>query len=475
MSFLSPEFALFLALGCALFHGLPASARAPLLLVLSYAFYASWVPAHALLLFGLTLATQGAARAIDVAAAERHKFRLTVLAVTALLTLLALFKWHPVLIAESSGGATAWIVPLGLSYFLFKMLGYVLDVYWGKVERRRDFVSVALYFSFFPQIVSGPIQRADDFFGQLPNLARSEPSEITAGLRRILLGLVKKVVIADRLGLLVAAVHGDIPGASAAELLLAAYCFTLQLYMDFSGITDLAVGVGQLFGVKGPENFSLPFLAPNIQEFWRRWHISLTSWLSDYLFLPLRMALRRLGTAGLAAAIFLTMLAVGVWHGSSATFAVFGAVNGLFMVVSVLTFKRRQAFLQAHPRWESAHRITGPVITFHLIAFALIFFRAPTLDDAAAYLRGLFPIHHPHQSELFRLDFTRLDLTAGALLATLAGVVALDGFEWVRRRPGSRAWLVALPRPLRWTAYYAAILAVMLSASLAEQFIYARF
>ncbi|MGZ5781273.1 MAG: MBOAT family O-acyltransferase, partial [Burkholderiaceae bacterium] len=357
MSFLSVNFAIFLAFGLLVFHLTGARWRPHVLLALSYAFYFSWGLVHTLLLAVVTTGVYATAMWIEGCRSERRKRALVAVAAMSLVVLLFAFKAGQLLSAKFTNGASLeglgatmlLVMPLGLSYYVFRMIGYLLDVYWEQLPAQHNFVSFALYGSFFPQIVSGPIQRAEDFFDQLPKLNKPTTSDFVVGLRRILLGLVKKVIIADQLAVVAAAAHANPSGFSSLELLFAAYCFAFQLYADFSGITDIAIGIGLLFGVKGPENFNLPFFSENIQIFWRRWHMSLTSWLTDYLFMPLRMSLRQLGTAGLCLAIFFNMVAVGLWHGLGLNTLAFGIINGLYMIVSVLTLKHRNEFFQTRP------------------------------------------------------------------------------------------------------------------------------
>jgi D-alanyl-lipoteichoic acid acyltransferase DltB (MBOAT superfamily) len=350
MSFISPEFGTLLALGLAAFYLSPPRLRAGVLLVFSYVYYATWSVPATLLLFAVTTTIYLIALRTERQPEGRLKLPITASGVMALLLLLVVFKCGPWLsgVLRLSPGM-ALIAPLGLSYYLFKAIGYLLDVYWEKIVPQRSFALLALYVSFFPQMVSGPIQRPNDFFRQLANLRRPDPEDFVAGLRRILWGLMKKVLLADRLAEVVTRTHANPSGFAPPELIFGAYCYAIELYADFSGLTDIAIGIGLLFGVRGPENFNLPYFAGNIQNFWRRWHMSLTSWLTDYLFLPLRMSLRRLGVWGLSMAILVNMVAVGLWHGPKWTFLAFGIINGLFMIISVLTLKRRTRFSVAIP------------------------------------------------------------------------------------------------------------------------------
>ena len=299
---------------------------------------------------------------------------------------------------------------------------------------------------------------------------------MAAGLRRILFGLFKKLVIADQLAKLVAATHANPSAHSSLELLLGAYCFALQLYADFSGVTDIAIGLGMLFGVKGPENFQMPFFASNMQEFWRRWHISLTSWLSDYLFAPLMMSLRGLGALGLSIAIFINMVAVGMWHGASWNAAAFGALNGVYLIVSVFTLKSRNVYIRTHPLLTRARVAVAPLITFHLVVFALTIFRANSPALAIEYVKNVIPWFADGGVAPFRLEGSSMGLDRWTLLVALAGVGVMETLHWACRRPDWSHRFLAAPRSLRWGAYYATIFVVVLYGNFrTQQFIYAQF
>jgi alginate O-acetyltransferase complex protein AlgI len=481
MSFLSAEFGIFLALGLVAFYLSPAHWRPRVLLGLSYAFYATWSLSGTALLMFVTTGVYLAARWIEGRSAERSKFALATIVVAGLLLVLFVFKFGISLarIFRTPSGDIApgilLIAPLGLSYYLFKAIGYLLDVYWETMPAQRSFVSLALYLSFFPQIVSGPIQRAGDFFDQYKELKRPDPSEFVVGLRRILFGMFKKVVIADRLGLLVATTHSRPSSFSPLELLLGAWCYSLQLYADFSGITDIAIGLGLLFGIRGPENFDLPYFASNMQVFWRRWHMSLTSWLTDYLFMPLRMSLRGLGTLGLSLAIMINMLAIGLWHGPKWTYAAFGAINGVFMIVSALTLKGRNKFFQNHTALARIRIWAGPLLTFHLVVFTHIFFSAESLRLALSYVAGLFSVAGRTGIPAWRLNWPLMGISARTFLALCAGLAVMEAIHWGAKQTYWRSRFISAPRPLRWGLYYASILILALSIKTTMTFIYAQF
>ena len=481
MSLVSFNFAVFLGVALLVFHLAPARSRPGLLLGLSYAFYLTWSAVHALLLAAVTAGVYGTALWIERSRSEEGKRRWMAVGVMTLVILLFAFKsaaWWTGLFfsggALSGGSAVALLItPLGLSYYVFKMVGYLLDVYWETLPAQRSLVAVALYGSFFPQIVSGPIQRARSFFDQIDRIKNPDPGDFVAGLRRILFGLVKKVVIADSLAVLVENVFADPPAFSSLELLAGACCFAIQLYVDFSGITDIAIGVGLLFGVRGPENFDLPFYAPNIQQFWRRWHMSLTTWLTDYLFTPVRMSLRRLATTGLCLAIFINMTAIGLWHELSMKFLVFGMVHGTFVAASVLTLKRRDAFFRSRPAMVAIRKVAGPLLTFLLIALSLIFFRARSFASAVEFLAGLAP--GLRGIPALRFDLSRLGMPAFTLTLCILGFFTTDAVVWAARRRSCVETFFSLPPFWRRAAYSALGGLVLLMFHGGVNFIYAQF
>jgi len=483
MSFLSFNFAIFLGVALLIFHFGPARWRPALLLGLSWAFYLSWSLVDALLLAGVSAGVYATALWIEGRRTEQGKRAWMALGVMSLLVLLFAFKSAAWFLTEFSPRAGVWgssgaalvVVPLGLSYYVFKMVGYLLDVYWEKLPAQRNFVSLALYGAFFPQIVSGPIQRARSFFDQIEKIKSPAAAEFVAGLRRILFGLVKKVAIADRLAGVVANVHGNPSGFSPLELLAGAYCFSIQLYADFSGITDIAIGIGLLFGVKGPENFDLPYFSSNIQLFWRRWHISLTTWLTDYLFTPLRMSLRDLGTGGLCLAIFINMVAIGLWHGLAWTYLAFGIVNGIYMTISVLTLKRRNLFFQNRAWLARAREFAAPLLTFHLVVLSHIFFRADTFGSALRYIAGLIPGWHGSSVPIMRFDLSLLGISALALTLCALAFLACEAVTWAVRRRFWIDWFAATPVLFRRALYSALVVAVLLLFKGTVTFIYAKF
>lgn len=475
MLFNSYSFVAFLVLSAVVFHAAPLRARAWILFVVSAAYILSFGVLPAAVLFGSSLVAWWAARKIRAARdGDEARTKNLAVGVIVLLGVLALFKYGRAL----SGGALSLAAPVGISYYTFKLVSYVVDTYWEKIETDHDVFAVLRYAAFFPQILSGPIQRADDFFRQEKEPIAAEVPMITMGLRLLLFGFFKKLVVADRAALLVDQVYAR-PHAHPSEILFfAPYLYAVQLYADFSGFTDMAIGAGCMFGVRGPPNFDNPYYAPNIQEFWRRWHMSLSSWLGDYVFTPLRMALREHGNAGLVVAITINMLAIGVWHGPSLTFVLFGAINAVYMSVSALTLGRRNKWFKKRPALARVRRVVGAAIVFQLMVIAFVPFRAATLSDAWFVFgqmvrgapRGVVELAHP--AVLFRSLDGWNTRHFGILLV---GVAVMEVVHVLRAKRGAEP-LERRPTWMRWAAYYALFVATaVFGMAQSSTFIYFKF
>jgi alginate O-acetyltransferase complex protein AlgI len=479
MNFTSLPFLLALAIAIPVSYLVPSRFKCAYLLVLSYLFYATWSVGYAFLLAGVSVITYAAARVIGKSTSESTRKWTMALAIACQLAVLVFFKYTATWAALSASlsapglGATLMgvVIPIGISYYLFKSISYVLDVYWENVAASNDLVAVALYVAFFPQILSGPIQRSPEYFEQIAatTFCRLEPHVFERAIGLLLLGFFEKLVVADHIGALIQAIDAD-NGGNKWLLLAGVYGYALQLFADFSGVTHIAIGIGLFFGIEGPPNFNRPFRANNIQEYWRGWHMSLTTWLTDYLFMPLRMALRNLGDAGLALSIMINMVLIGIWHGDNWTFLAFGVIHGVFMIVSAFTLKRRNAFFKTHPALTGLRRVYAPIVTFHMACFALIFFRAPSLHAAFSVLHGL-------ASDPFT---KQLPSSIGRELLWPAGIAALFAIDFSTgylglSRLGSRL-LSSEGSNRRWIGFASALMIILLLAtSGGGQFIYARF
>ena len=350
-----------------------------LLIVASAAVYA----------LGLAIAKNGS---------ERAKQTYMAVGVAAVIAVIVVFK--------AAGAWRGVLLPLGVSFYSFKLISYLIEVYWDDEAVERDPVVFFLLPAFFPQIVSGPIQRPEPFFAQMRDvMARTiDVEQVETGLRFILGGLMMKLLVGDRLADFIGLIDQSHSDYSYSVMLTTVACYLLQLFADFSGYTNIALGVGKLFGVEGPPNFNAPFSAANIQEFWRRWHMSLTLWLTDYLFTPLSMSLRDYGQAGLIGAIFLNMIIIGIWHAFTLNYLVFGILQAVFLSVTVLILgartRRKRVAGKTNPVqretwvWRRLVPFLGAVLTFALMSFSMIFFHSPTWEQAMSVLAqvsGLAP------------------------------------------------------------------------------------
>ena len=296
---------------------------------------------------------------------------------------------------ESMGLHTNWhtfniVMPLGVSFFTFRLISYVIDVYNGEVEPTRDVVGFATYIAFFPCILSGPIDKPK-FIGQLHQKREFNYGQAVDGMRQILWGLFKKMLVADNCALYVDKVFSNYMDQSGSTLLLAIIFYSFQIYADFSGYSDMAIGVGKLLGFNISRNFNYPYFALNIADFWRRWHISLTTWVTDYVFTPLNFQFRRRGKVGMILAIFINMLVVGLWHGANWTFVLFGVYHGLLFVPLVLSGAfMKKARLRTNriglPILEDLGRM---LLTYSLVLIGCIIVRSGSVGMAWEYICGI--------------------------------------------------------------------------------------
>lgn len=415
-----------------------------MLLAASYYFYGQWEWHYLLLIWFSTLVDYAIGLRLPVA---RHPRRLIALSVVVNLGFLATFKYANWLIDTLNGTATALgsafhitpidvLLPVGISFYTFQSLSYTIDVYRRDLPPRRNLLDYALAVAFFPQLEAGPIVRAKEFFHELDGDQRVGVGDVQRALVLIALGYVKKLVFADNLALMVDPVFDD-PGAHGFwDTLLAVYAFAFQIYCDFSGYTDIATGCALLLGIRFPLNFNHPYVAESLQDFWRRWHITLSRWLRDYLYIALggnrRSALRTYAN------LMITMLLGGLWHGASWNFVIWGGIHGLY-----LSFERAVLF---RLRWWNARnwaaRALRILVTFHLVCFAWIFFRAHGFEQSRAILSTLA---HPSLDGFSSGDHLGLSLLVLSLFAAqfLGAYGALK--ERLARSPGpSFACAVAL-------------------------------
>lgn len=284
------------------------------------------------------------------------------------------------------------ILPVGISFYTFQTMSYTIDIYRKKLEPTHDIIAFSAFVAFFPQLVAGPIERATNLLPQFYKKRIFVYDKAVDGMRQILWGLFKKIVIADNCAEYVNMIFNDYEDYNGSTLVLGVLFFAFQVYGDFSGYSDIAIGTSKLFGFNLKQNFTTPYFSRNIMEFWKRWHISLTSWLTDYIFTPLAIGYRHWGSFGVVLSIFFTFLISGLWHGANWTFITWGAIHGLYFLITILFTRGKtpKGVVAQDKMFPSITEIGQILLTFSMVCFSYIFFRAETLTHAMGFLEGVF-------------------------------------------------------------------------------------
>jgi D-alanyl-lipoteichoic acid acyltransferase DltB (MBOAT superfamily) len=398
--FNSMQFALFFVVVLAIYWTLSHRRQNWLLLIASYVFYAYWDWRLLGLLVGVTAAAFITAQRIDAAGSERDRKRWLLVAVAINLVVLGFFKYFGFFVQSSHDLAASLglelpeqilklLLPIGISFYTFHAISYAMDVYRGRIEVERSPITFALFISYFPLLLAGPIERAWHLLPQIRH-ERTKPTapQTYSAVVLIVVGLVKKVVIADAVAPIANDMFNQPNGRGALPLAMGAIAFSIQIYGDFSGYSDIARGTSRLLGIEVFRNFEQPYFSTNITQFWRTWHISLSTWLHDYLYVPLGG--NRDGKLATYRNLFLTMLLGGLWHGASWTFVIWGGLHGIALAIHRATGAVEPRGRPAPPKWRNVPAILG---TFALVTLLWVFFRAATLEGALDYLRGL--VSHP--------------------------------------------------------------------------------
>ena len=405
MIFTSPEFLFFFLVVFALYYFIlkeKTKLQNILLLITSYVFYsyANWkiLP----LLVMTTAVFYGLGITISEAKADKLKSLFTLFGVIFGVGALLYFKYFNFFISSFKGLFEVFglqanlhtfniILPIGISFYTFRLLSYIIDIQRGKIEPTHNVIDFAVYVAFFPCLLAGPIDRPATLIPQLQTKRVFDYSLAVDAMRQILWGMLKKMVIADNCATYVNQVFDTYQTQSGSTLLLGAIFFSFQMYADFSGYSDMAIGVSKLLGFRITKNFDYPFFAQNIAEYWRKWHISLTSWLTDYVFMPLNVKWRDWGKWGMILAIIVNFVICGLWHGANWTFIVWGFYHGLLFVPLILSgamFKKNKlnTYKWGFPKLKVLFNI---LLTFSLITLGNIIFRANNLGEAFEYLKGM--------------------------------------------------------------------------------------
>ncbi len=398
MTFNSWEFILFYPIVLLLYFVLPKKAKWPMLLVASYIFYLAYQPELVFLIFGTTLVSWICSKVISRTEKQWLKNLSITLTLIVSLGVLFFYKYFDFLagtvfdifVREGDFVSLNLILPVGISFYTFQTLSYAIDVYRGDVEVENNFFCYALFVSFFPQLFAGPIERPGNLIPQLKEPHAWSNENAIAGAKIMLLGFFKKVCVADLLAGYVESVYEAPSEATALGVMIATLMFALQIYCDFSGYTDIAIGCSRIMGIRLMKNFDRPYSSTSIKEFWSRWHISLSSWFKDYLYIPLGG--NRCGLVRTLLNILIVFAVSGLWHGAAWTFVVWGLLHGIYQVIGRLTIKPRNKLVAKLGYTEKSKPviIIRRINTFILVTVAWLFFRADTISDALTLFGKLF-------------------------------------------------------------------------------------
>lgn len=429
MTFNSWEFLLFYPIVALLYFALPKRAKWVMLLIASYFFYMCYQAELVFLIAGTTLISWIAS--ITIEKNEKRWVRRLCLTVTLVVCFGVLFFYKyfnflagsAVGIIEYFGAKPSFVelkllLPVGISFYTFQTLSYVIDVYRGDVKTERNFFFYALFVSFFPQLVAGPIERPGNLIPQLKEAHKFTYENFVKGGKHMLLGFFKKVCVADYIAVFVNSIYNSAEEATGFGIIVATCLFAVQIYCDFSGYTDIAIGCARIMGIKLMKNFDHPYTATSVKEFWSRWHISLSTWFKDYLYIPLGG--NRRGKPRQMFNVMVVFLVSGLWHGAAWTFVIWGAMHGVFQIIGTLTWKKRNALLG---KVGLSQRSLGVVLvrrffTFVLVSFAWLFFRANSMSDAAVLLKKLFVTGWGtgFTDSLMKMGLTHMSILMSALL-----------------------------------------------------------
>jgi len=467
MLFNSLHFAIFFAVVAGVYFALPYRWRWSFLLAASYYFYMAWIPKYAFLILASTLVDYVASNLMVRTENLKTRRRYLYFSIFANLGMLFFFKYFnffgdtvrqvfeyfslPYHVPRSRV-----LLPVGISFYTFQTLGYTIDVYRGHIKPEKHFGIFALYVAFFPQLVAGPIERAVNLLPQFRKQFDFDYHRVTDGIKLIAWGLFKKVVIADRVAVLVDYVYGDPQAHTGPGLALATLMFAYQIYCDFSGYSDIAIGTAQVLGFDLMVNFRRPYAARSLPDLWRRWHISLTSWFRDYVFIPLGGT--RVPVPRIAFNLFIVFLITGLWHGASWTFIIWGSAHGLLLVLSFLTrdVRKRLAAALHLERIPRLHTIWQVAVTFLMFYSVGVFFRAESVGDGVYILRHLLdgwanpcrgmPVMRFIRSLGFRAD-------EDFYVAVIA-IIVLEVGHFLQSRGSVRDRLSTWRWYVRWPLYY---------------------
>ncbi len=477
MLFNSVEFLIFLLISVLIYQVIPNRIKGFFLLTASYAFYSFWSPYYLIILITITISSYMTGLLLNINISQKNgtsKNSILFIGILFNLIFLVTFKYFnffnriindilSIFGHSFLGQMIITFIPIGISFYTFQSISYMIDVSRGTIKNESNFLRFALFLSFFPQIIAGPITRANVLIPQFVKFNSLQYENVKAGFQLILWGIFKKVVIADRLALSVNYVYNNVEQFNGLSLTIATIFYTFQIYCDFSGYTNIALGIAKIFNISLSENFNFPYISKTVTEFWKRWHITLSTWLRDYLFLPLAYSFSRrfkkrkyiLGKTDniiFSLSALITFFICGFWHGAYYTFIIWGGLHGIILILERLYYKKKLNFIK--PGYNAGNFIKW-LLTFSFISFSWIFFRANSLQDAFYIVTHIFN---------FRIsEFQTLFISGG--IPQLLGLQAFDLFlsiifliifiliSFIIQKKGLLTYINELPFYLRWGSY----------------------
>jgi D-alanyl-lipoteichoic acid acyltransferase DltB (MBOAT superfamily) len=480
MDLYSLPFFVFLFIVISIYFLAPKRFRWVVLLAASYYFYGTFKIQYVFILAFSTIIAYSSALLMERQPSISGKRKILLAGCVCNLGILFLFKYYNffsdsiAIILNNfnlsyQGHLILLVVPVGISFYIFQVVSYMIDVYRGTKSAERHLGLFALYVSFFPKLLAGPIERAKQFLPQLHEYHQWDWERATNGFKLMVWGLFKKMVVADRLAVFVDTVFNNPNAYEGPSLALASVFYSFQIYCDFSGYTDIAIGISQIFGFRLNDNFDRPYVARSVAEFWRRWHISFSTWLRDYLYIPLGG--NRVVPARLYGNLMVVFLVCGLWHGASWTFVVWGFIHGIFLVngIAFRNIRSRISHTLGLDSVPVIHRYLQICITFILVSLAWIFFRANSLHDA------LYAISHLHTGWIHIFKETGFEsmILLGRPKSQFIIVLASLAFVWlihfIEDHNAMRRMLSEKPFYLRWPVYYVMLIAVLLLSAPGSQ------
>ncbi len=477
MTFTSLSFFIFLAIVFLLFYFSKDRFRWLVLLVASYGFYASLQAPELLIALALvTGISYFSGMRLGSAMDEKRRAMIFWFGTISCLAILVIMKYLPVP-ASFGFEQSSLLISIGVSYFTFQAISYLADIYLEIQEPEKQLRYHALSLAFFPKLLQGPIERAGDLLPQFKKNYEFDYDAIRSGLLLLTWGLFKKLVVAAHMAVYANQVYGDVHSYTGLPLLVATYAYALQIYFDFSGYTDMARGMARFFGISLTENFNSPYLATSIADFWRRWHITFSRWILDYIFKPLQMGWRDRGQAGTALALVITFLVSGIWHGASWGFVIWGLLHGIFLAAS--TYYR--------PYQKKLHKLLGihksfwlkwwqVFVTFNMVSFAWIFFRAGRVEDAWYVVKNIGNLYSNyvlvHKNGILEFMNNNVMMGQGKHKLYLSLAILTAVFIVYKCRDVE---IFNKPLWFRWLLYYSLICSIIWLTAGTSEFIYFKF